>query len=387
MEQEKKEDNVIPYSSGKYSAVVIAGIIIAIVVLIVCMVNLYSTSVQYSAYDVVKSATREDTQGANYLAYASGYIRYSNDGIAYFDKNGTSIWNQTYEINKAEVKICGDYVAVGDINGHLIYVFNKSGIQGTIDAAMTITEIDVAKQGVVVAALEDGNTNYINVYDVLGTKLLTIKTMLQSDGYPLDLAISDDGTKLAVAYVSVSGEKLQTNLTFYNFSEVGENFTERVVGGFNHYGDTLLGRVDFVDNDTVLAIGENIVTVYSIKQYPSISMEMSVDDEIRKVFFSDTYLGMVFNNTDGTGKYRMEIYDLSGKKLLEYVFDEDYRQFQFDGKQMLLYNEKKFTLMNVKGKIRYSGTFDISVDSIMPTGTDATFIMINTKYVQEIHLR
>lgn len=387
MSKEDQRDNVIPYSTGKYSMAVVAVVILVIILLIVCMVNQYSGSIQYSTYDVVKSATREDTQEAKYLAYGGGYIRYSNDGIAYFDKSGTSIWNHTYEISNAQVKICDDYVAVGDVSGNNIYIFNKTGLQGTIDAALTITEIDVAAQGVVAVALEDGNTNYINIYDVLGTKLLSIKTMLQMDGYPLDMALSDDGTKLAVAYVAVSGEQLESKLTFYNFSEVGKNFTERVVGGFNHYGGNLIGRVEFVDNNTVLAIGEKIFTVYSVKQYPEIKAESPIEEEIRKVFFSNAYVGFVFNNSEGPEKYKMQVYDLNGHKMLEHLYNEEYRNYSFSGKRIIMYNEKRFTLMNVNGKVRYSGLFDIAVDSIMPASGEATFLMINAKYIQEIKLR
>lgn len=384
--KEVQEDNVIPINTNRYSHWIIVGIIVVIIILIISLVNMYSTGQQYSNYEVVKSSTREDTQGASYLPYGNGYIRYSNDGIAYFDKNGTPIWNQTYEINRAQVKVCGDYVAVGDVSGHNIYIFNKSGLQGTIDAALMITEIDVASQGVVAVALEDGNTNYINMYDVLGTKLLTVKTMLQSDGYPLAMALSNDGTKLAVAYVSIGGEKLETKLTFYNFSEVGQNYTERVVGGFNQE-ENLIGRVDFVDNDTVLAVGEDSIQIYNVRKAPELRKEIKVEQEIRKVFFNSDYVGVVFNNMEAGEKYRLEVFDLNGTEQQTYNYDEEYRKFAFHGKQILLYNEKKFTLMNITGKILYNGAFDIAVDAIMPTATDAAFIVVNTKYIQEIHLR
>lgn len=384
--KEVQEDNVIPINTNRYSHWIIVGIIVVIIILIISLVNMYSTGQQYSNYEVVKSSTREDTQGASYLSYGNGYIRYSNDGIAYFDKNGTPIWNQTYEINRAQVKVCGDYVAVGDVSGHNIYIFNKSGLQGTIDAALMITEIDVASQGVVAVALEDGNTNYINMYDVLGTKLLTVKTMLQSDGYPLAMALSNDGTKLAVAYVSIGGEKLETKLTFYNFSEVGQNYTERVVGGFNQE-ENLIGRVDFVDNDTVLAVGEDSIQIYNVRKAPELRKEIKVEQEIRKVFFNSDYVGVVFNNMEAGEKYRLEVFDLNGTEQQTYNYDEEYRKFAFHGKQILLYNEKKFTLMNITGKILYNGAFDIAVDAIMPTATDAAFIVVNTKYIQEIHLR
>ena len=42
-------------------------------------------------------------------------------------------------------------------------MYNRSGLKSEIDAAMTVTQVDVAKQGVTAVSLEDGNTNYINM--------------------------------------------------------------------------------------------------------------------------------------------------------------------------------------------------------------------------------
>ena len=52
---------------------------------------------------------------------------------------------------------------------------------------------------------------------------------------------------------------MKTNVVFYNFSEVGQNETERVVGGFNHYDSTIVADVNFIDENTVAAVGEDVV--------------------------------------------------------------------------------------------------------------------------------
>jgi hypothetical protein len=134
-----------------------------------------------------------------------------------------------------QVKMCDTCAAVGDINGSKIYIFNKSGLLGSVDTSLSISQIEVASQGVVAAVLEDNNADYINLYNTDGTKIYSVKTTLSGDGYPLDISISDDATKLMASYLYVSGESMKTNVVFYNFSDVGQNETERVVGGFNHY--------------------------------------------------------------------------------------------------------------------------------------------------------
>ena len=114
--------------------------------------------------------------------------------------------------------MCEDCVAIGDINGNTVYVFNKTGMLGKIDTSLVISQIEVASNGAVVAVLEDNEANYINMYSKEGTKIYSIKTTVSGDGYPLDVSISNDATKLIASYVYVSGEDIKTNVVFYNFS-------------------------------------------------------------------------------------------------------------------------------------------------------------------------
>lgn len=379
-------DNVIPYIRKNISPIKIVAIIAAIVIMLICIINVYSANIAYTEYSIVRSVTREDGETASYLKYGDGYIRYSNDGIAYYKNDGTSIWNHTFEINNAQVKICEDYIVVGNITGRMVYIYNKSGLKAEIDAAMTVTQVDVARQGVIAVSLEDGNVNYINLYDSAGTKLTFIKTSLTGDGYPIDMAISNDGTKLAVSYISVNGESLQTNLAFYNFSDVGQNAVDRLVGGFNHYGSSVVGSVEFVDNNTVIAVAEDRVSYYSVSQYPQLVDEVTIEEEIQKITYSEKYVGLLFNNIDSVEKYRLEVYNRKAQKVSELLFSEDYRNYEINGEDILLYNEKMFTLMSIKGRLKYEDNFDMTIEKIIPLDTSQKFLVFNSKYIQEIKL-
>lgn len=341
----------------------------------------------YETYTVSSSVNRDDTESARYTSYAEGYVRYSNDGIAYFDSKGTAIWNQTYSMQKPQVKICEDKVAVGDLNGNMIYVFNETGLMGKIDAPLSISQIEVAKQGVVAAVLEDNNANYINLYDTDGTKLYTVKTTLSGDGYPVDISISDDATKLIASYIYVSGESMNTNVVFYNFSDVGQNETERVVGGFNHYGNTIVGDVKFLTDTRAVAVGENVITIYKIKEYPAIEHEIEIDSEIERVFFSDKYIGLLMNNADSGETYKLVVYNLEGTKQFERTFNTQYNQFRFDGNSVIMNNANTFTVMNMSGKVITTQNVDMPLTTIMATGSRGRYMIVNSKYVQNIRLK
>jgi len=384
--QNNKLDNVIPYIKGRAGSIKIVAAVVVIVILLICIINVYSSNAAYKSYDIIHSTTREDGDNASYLQYQDGYIRYSSDGIAYYKNDGSVVWNHAYEISKPEVRICDEYIVVGNITGRNLYLYDKNGIKTEIDAAMTVTQVDVAQQGVTAVSLEDGNTNYINMYDSSGNKLSYIITSISGDGYPLDMALSNDGNKLAVSYVSINGESLQTNLAFYNFSDVGQNSVDRLVGGFNHYGSSLVGKIEFVDNNTVIAFAEDRVSFYSIVQYPELKEEVLFEDQLQKITYNNEYVGIIFNNADSVDKYRMEIYNMKGQKSSELLFSEDYRNFEFRKQDIILYNEKVFTLMNIKGKVKYQDNFDMTIEKILPLDNSQRFLVFNSKYIQEIKL-
>ncbi len=341
----------------------------------------------YSQYTVLHSVNRDDTESAKYEAFADGYIRYSNDGAAYYNAKGIAEWNQTFSMQNPHIKVCGEWAAVGDVNGSTIYMFGVQGMVGSVDTSLSISQIEVAKQGIVAAVLEDTTANYINLYNTDGSKIYTVKTTLAGDGYPLDISISEDATKLIASYLYVSGESIKTNVVFYNFSEVGQNETERVVGGFNHYDSTIVGDVEFLNSTTAVAVGEDVLSIYHIKEYPSLTKEIRIDSEIERVFFGNGYIGIVLKNSDSGDIYKLVVYDTSAKEVCETTFNTQYDTIQFDGKSVLMSNASTFAVMNLKGKILTIQNFDLPIESVLPMGTRGRYIMVNSKYIQDIRLQ
>ena len=363
--------------------VLIIALIAGAAVLTMHLLDGYS----YTSYSVTGSINREDTATSQYTAYQGGYIKYSNDGVSYYTSKGKAIWNQTYSMQKPQVKMCEDCVAVGDINGNTIYVLNKTGMLGKIDTSLVISQIEVAANGAVVAVLEDNEANYINMYSKEGTKIYSIKTTVAGDGYPLDVSISNDATKLIASYVYVSGEDIKTNVVFYNFSEVGQNETERVVGGFNHYNDTLVGDVQFLSNNIAVAVGENVISIYKIKEYPSLEKEISIDSTINRVFFSEDYVGVIVDNSASGELYKMLVYNTSGGKVCEAQFGTQVENIAFDKKSVVMNNSTTLSIYNLSGKNIANMSFDMPAGRVIPIGTRGEYVLISAKYIQNIKLK
>ncbi len=360
---------------------------IALVIIVVMVISYMIDAISYTGYSVNNTVSRDDSETTKYLEYRDGYLRYSNDGIAYHNSKGNSVWDKTFSMQKPQVKICEETVAVGDINGSSIYVFNASGMMGSIDTSLNITQIEVTRQGLVAAVLEDNEANYINLYDSQGQKIYSVKTSLAGDGYPLDISVSEDGTKLVASYLYVSGESMKTNVVFYNFSEVGQNETERIVGGFNHYGDTIVGDVFFMDDKTAVAVGENVISIYKIKEYPKLYKEITVDNEIERVVFSDEYIGVVQKNEDSGDIYKMVVYNSTGGKECQVSFSTQCDRIRLDGRTIVMNNESVFILMNFKGKELARIQTELPIAGLMTTGKRGNYILVSSKYVQFISLK
>jgi len=320
------------------------------------------------------------------IAFADGYVRYSNDGISYYKNSGKVIWNQTYSMQNPKVSICGNSIAVADINGSSAYSFNTSGQVGKADTSMPILQIEVSDSGKMAAVLEDNNANYINMYDTNGEKIYSVKTTLSGDGYPIDISISSDAKKLIASFIKVSGDEIKTNVVFYNFSDVGKNETERVVGGFN-YDDIIVGDVKFVNDTTAVAVGENVVSIYKIKEYPSLEHTINIDNEIQKIFCSDQYIGLVLDNSESGDPYKLVVYNISGKHIFDTTFGIQYTDMQFDGKSVVISNASTFVLLNMSGKKLADISFDMPVINVLPTGARGSYTIVNSKYIQSIKLK
>lgn len=366
-------------------------ICVVTVIIMVIMAGVYVAlriidNYNYSSYSVVNSTNRDDIESSKYVAFADGYVRYSNDGISYYKGNGKVIWNQTYSMQNPAVSICGSSIAVADINGSTAYSFNQDGQVGKADTSMPILQVEVSSTGKIATVLEDNYANYINMYDTNGDKIYSVKTTLSGDGYPLDISISSDAKKLIASFIKVSGDEIKTNVVFYNFSDVGKNETERVVGGFN-YDDLIVGDVKFINDTMAVAVGENVISIYKIKEYPALEHTIEINNEIEKIFYSDQYIGVVEDNSDSGDPYKLVVYNTSGKEIFNTTFAVEYTDIKFDGKSIIMNNASTFVLMNLNGKKLADIEFDMPVINVLPKGSRGDYTLVNSKYIQTIRLK
>lgn len=375
---------------GKKKRIFIMMAILVILLFVLCYVYARKMSNKvYSEYKVTSeiNLTHLDSvvNSDGYKAFGNGIIRYSTSGISYFS-GGREVWNRSIDISSPVIDICGDYIVMAERDSNEIYLFDKSGNQRTIQASYPIKSVEVSKQGVVAATLDDGEANYIEMTDKEGTKIASGRTVIAGDGYPIDISIANDGTRLVASYLAVSNGSTQSKVVFYNYSSVGQNEVDRIVGGFNQYKSTLVPDVEFINNTTAVAFGDNMFTIYAIDQKPKITHEEEFEDKIDTIFYSSKYIGIVFKSTDTEYSQVLRVYDTYGKKVFSKSLNFKYNDICFAGKNVVMYDGSNCIMYSFSGTERFNYTFDKNIVKIVPV-KDNKFIVVNDTTIEEIELK
>ncbi len=393
---EKKPSVQAAAVTKKYSELSRFGKMVCIggaVVIALLIGGLIHQSLSYKSYEVLSSIEKTDNVSVSYQIVGDGLLRYSKDGVSYSETLDEMIWNQSFEMASARVVTCGDYMAIGDIGSNQVRIFNEFGQVGGLTTTHPIVDLAVATQGVVAVALSEGDANYIKMYDMEGTELVSIKTSIGQMGYPLDFALSPDGLKLVVNYLTIIDGLLQTKMVFYHFGEAGNNEIDHVMGTFIY--EEVCPKLEFIDESTLAVYKETGFSLYSMTYYPEVLVEVDFGQEIKSLFVSDKYLGFIFRNNmevaegekEPEGLYHMEVYTTAGRLYMEQDFDFEYENVACNNREIIMYNDSQCVTYTFGGKEKFTYTFDEPIIKLLPKNTADEYILIGSSSIAEIRLR
>ncbi|MCD7995197.1 MAG: DUF5711 family protein [Clostridia bacterium] len=345
--------------------------------------------------DLVAEAQEAAAQGegsfCEYRDFGDGVLKYTKDGATYLDAKGKVVWVQSYEMRSPVVSVNGDFVAIGDQQGNSIYICDQNGTQGQATTLLPILRVTVSAKGVVAALQEDSKASYIYLYKRDGSPLdIMVKSLLSSDGYPVDLSLSPNGTQLITSYMYLDQGMIKCKIVFYNFG-LGKNDPNRVVGIFfpKDLGDAMAGRVRFLDESHSVIFTDKEIQFFStrVETSPELVSQIPVEENIRSISYAQDKVGIVTDNVEGGDPYRLKIYDREGTPVFEKSFNYQYTGFDIDGDLVLLYNDSSCKVYNMTGTEKYNGTFDFTVSKVSAGRFPGTLLVMGPQKMTEIKLQ
>ena len=365
---------------------IVKGLTMTVFVAVVAVVVFYlwDNSV-YTSYTQISSFPRISSSTSTCRNHNGRVLTYSKDGISSMDSKGNIVWNETYQMQNPIVEVNENAVAVGDYNGHIIYVMNEKGKIGEIDTNLPIRDLCVSKTGIVAAVLEDSNLTRLNLYDSKGKELVKSECRMSQNGYPIAVALSDTGEVMEVSYLYVDSGTMKTSIAFYNFSDVGQNSVDRLVSG-NEYADTVIPYIGFLGKDGAFAVGNNRISFYSGAEKPVSIAEKLLNEEIQAVYSGNEHVGLVYIDTTGAALYRIDLYDKKGELVLSRNIDFDYQNVLLQKNSVVIYSNTECVMYNFSGKEKYRGTFGKSVSLLISSNKTNRFIMVSADSIDIIEL-
>ncbi|MBQ4521700.1 MAG: hypothetical protein IJA10_01950 [Lachnospiraceae bacterium] len=348
---------------------------------------LYQRNRTFDSFEVVNTYYFEENGVMSYETYLDNVVRYSKDGITYMNAKGEVVWSSSYQMKMPKVCVNKEYVAAADFNGNEVYLFDSEGLVKNFTTPYNICNVEVSAKGVVAVVLEADEENYIYLYDKTATELVEIKTTIGKNGYPLDIALSEDGIKMVVSYINTESMGINTNLAFYNFGSVGQNEnSDRLVGAVK-CGESLVPEVKFIDNDTVCAFMDDQIVVYDMKDKPGEKAKIEFNHEPRSVFANEKYIGMITELENQTGSYQLKVYNLEGKERFQTEIDMEYIQIVAGEEELLLLGSNNLLVMDYRGNLKYQGELGFIAKGAVCSGKRYEYIILGENANYQIRLK
>lgn len=359
---------------------IIAGSILAVSIGIYLLINLQTyTSVRtVDTYPVSGAASNE------YKQFADGVLKYSRDGISYLDQKGSEVWNQPYQIQNPVVDVNETSGVVADKGGNAILVFNEEGLRGEIETDLPIERISVSEQGIVSVILIDESSSQILCYDAAGNILVEHKTSVNGTGYPMDAALSPDGEILQVLYLYTQDGTITSRVAYYNFGQEGESETDHQVTE-QEYKDVVMADGFFMNQSVSAAVGDNMLTIFRGKSVPEEAVKVEIDKEIKSVFHSQKYIGMILKN-EGKEGYELRLYNDRGQMAMSEDFSGDYSNVKICGSQVIMYDGKNCSIFTRGGIQKFEGEMNSNILEIFPVAGVNKYIVMNENGMEVVRL-
>ena len=355
--------------------------------LLVLVVKIVFALRSYDSYEVTDSIERSVSNVAQYQLFQEGLLEYSNDGVVYMGQNKEIIWNQSFEMISPKVVMCEGYIAIYDAGGTQIYIMTTNGVQKRIETASPIQSACIAKQGTVAVLMKENNISQIKLFDKKGNELANGKFYGDKGGFPVDIALSSNGTMLAVDMVDVSAGSVSTTITFYNFGSVGQSEIDNNVGTYT-FEDILVPEIEYVSNSRMIGMGTGCMFVFEGVQKPELTREIPIEEEILSYFHNEKYVGVVYNNLDEEDLWHIKVMDFRGNVIMENDTSIAYDHIEFlSNNEICVTNSTECQLFTTHSIKKFSYTFDKTLYKVLAGDTDQNYTFIFKDTIEEVKLK
>ena len=337
----------------------------------------------FESYEVETSEERADS--VSRFAYVDGSaLRYSGDGASLMKKDLSSVWNASFEMSDPRVDICGSEILFYDRGGTAVYIYNTKEKVASFNLEKPILLARISEKGTVAVLLRDGEKTQFVYYTKEGTEIASGESTMTDPGYPFAMAISDDGMKAAISYLTVTGGTTGTAVRFYHFRS-GKQGSDNLAGELLLDG-SFAPDLQYLGGRCVV-FRDNGFTVVSSPSSMSDSREVDFNRDIVSTFCDDSHIGFIFRSDDRNHLFEMSIYTTAGNLISETYIDHSFSRVHVCGDEVIVSGETDLSVFSMKGVRRFEGTLrEGNVADVLKAGRQR-YLVLTDQTMEVIRLR
>ena len=365
-------------------------LIIALSVILVIAAYVVVTSMlTYTDYSVNGRSDLSAESQTQFEYFENNILRYSKDGAFYADADGNLLWSITYEMNNPNFRSKSYYGMFYDENGTQVTLVTANGEEASFYTNFPITMADVSSNGYVAVLMQQDDVANLKMYTSDGDQVLSGEIYSSNNGYPVSMALSSDGKRLALSQIDISDGKISTVITFYDFSSKNSSESDAVIASYT-YEDLMVPEIDYVSSDRLLAFGDSEIMVFGNQSEPKVAEEITVEGDIQSVMHNDDYFAVVYDGLDDDGLEVKKItaYNLTGTQRYDRIAERDYTDCYFlNNNEVVLQDQNGATIYTIAGIKKFEGDIEGGIYKIMPQEGAKRYLFITKSEIQMIRLR
>jgi len=274
--------------------------------------------------------------------YSGGVVLCGHDSIMGIDKDGQKIWNIPTNFSKPILSCSNNYILTADRNGKHGFVLSEGKIINNIETSDVIITAKINESGYYALAYkEKGYKAKVSVFSPKGEE---IYAWYSSNYNVVDVSVSSDNKKMAVAVLDASGSNDLSGVLLFSFKS-----DEYILSGTSN--DNLISSINYINNN-VVAVGDK--KTLSISHKGEIYWEIDYKGRILQEYSiaSDVAFGFTKGSVEGFyGGSVVEIYNKSGKLIGKHEIGDSIRYMDMEGNNVLVNAENGAVLLNDNGKV------------------------------------
>ena len=315
-----------------------------------------------------ESMAVEVSSKATVAAFGKEFLLCTKDGVKYYTSMGAQKWSDTFSMTSPTLVQEGDFVAVGDMGGKTVRVYNKEGMVYDLQAEGSPVQFALNETGYLSLITKNDSSYRICVYNQKG-KLLKERVEESKGIYPLSSDVSDDSKVFAVSYLDTTDiSPIGRVLLFYINAEDGENFTDSMFAAVEKT-DEIIPVISYRKNGTLAVISDQ--AVYGVGSDGGELWDYPLENTIDQAALGNKdyivlALGDGVANKDGREKGTVCWLDNSGNEKGSFASGESVTYLLAAEKGIVVGNERDYTGVTYSGNENWNYTAITDLNDLIP---------------------